>query len=832
MKPLNTITSTGRKVVFGFFAATIFLIAVAGLTYISLNRLAASVDQLAQPNQKLDLLNSLQEEIFKITIIGSESSIHDVRIKDSTIVFLEKKLNLLDTLSADTLERKNVQTIRENLGLLINGYLDLYEVKKNLSNRNFSQEALRSLEISIKRRALALESQPLRELNPKRFLTSELQQQVQASLERQSNVVTKEEDRVVRYLQELQRQNSGETLQTTAPNLDSVLYSLSNVMGRIYREETIQRQNLARLENDIFQKQASLTSTIQSLIGDLQAQTIQYSNEQSQQASSLVADVTFFLILVVVLAILATLILVFSILREIRISKQYQEDLEVSRRKSDELARSKQEFLANMSHEIRNPLHLIQGYSNVLQKTALSADQKSHLQMIGFASDTLKEIVDDILDFSKLEAGKLELENLPFDPISLFEATQNFFELSAKEKKLKFEWDVVLPGNQWLVGDELRLKQILNNLLSNAFKFTEEGGIYVSVLWDLGWLDLEVKDTGIGMKPNELEKVFQEFDQADTSISRKFGGTGLGLAIVKRLVDLMKGKLEVESHSGNGTTIRIKLPMETLPKPKLTDSPQEESTLDLSGIRVLVVDDDEVGMKYLQLILQYFGAEVTGYVGGKAFRDNFAAEQFDIALIDIQMPEFSGYEVVKALKSIEQFRSLPVLAMTANIFVEEKDRLFLHGFQDVILKPFQEKDLMEKLKLYFPERMIVEEHEKQKQEENESQLFYLGDLQKFCMGDEELLQDILTDLIRETDSDLVRLRRARLNDRWDEVLEICHQLGSRLGQINSPASPFARKVENSLKINSKSGINETLNDLDRITKETLTALVDKLNQEA
>lgn len=829
---MTTITSTGRKVVLGFFVATIFLIAVAGLTYISLNRLVESIDQMAQPNQKLDLLNSLQEEVFKITQIGSESSITDVRIKDSTVLFLEAKLNLLDSLTSDSLETKSIQSIRENLALLINGYLDLYEVKKNLANRNFSQEALRRLEISIRRRALAMETQPLRDLNPRRLMNSELQQQAQANLERQSSMLSTDEDRIIRYLQQFQKQNSGASQQTRTANLDSVLFSLSRVMGRIYREESSQRQTLARLESDIFQKQASLTSTIQTLIGELQGQTIKTSNEQSQQAGSLVADVTFFLVMVVVLAVLATLVLVFSILREIKTNRRYQEDLEISRQKSEELARSKQEFLANMSHEIRNPLHLIQGYRNVLKNTALTADQLSHLQMIEFASDTLKEIVDDILDFSKLEAGKLKLENYPFDPISLFENIQNFFELSAKEKKLSFDWNIDLPEEQWLVGDELRLKQILNNLLSNAFKFTKEGGIGVSVKWMSGWLHLDVQDSGIGMKPKELEKVFKEFDQADTSVSRKFGGTGLGLAIVKRLVDLMKGTLEVESQVGKGTLMRVRIPMETSPVPEWTGAKSSAETIDLQGVRVLLVDDDAVGLRYLQLVLEYFGAQVESYQGGAAFRDTFSVSQFDFALIDIQMPEVSGYEVVKSLKSMDFYGDLPVLAMTANVFVEEREKLQEHGFWDVIIKPFQETDLIEKLGTIFPERTKAKEIKETVAVEDLSQPFHLGDLEKFCMGDEDLLLDIVRDLIRTTESDLERLSKARLNDRWDEVLEICHQLGSRLGQIKSPASPYARKVENSLKINTKTGINEALNSLDQLTRETLNALKEKINQTA
>src|SRR5690606_12353574 len=175
-------------------------------------------------------------------------------------------------------------------------------------------------------------------------------------------------------------------------------------------------------------KQNVIGITVQNLIGDLQSKAILASTAQSNQASGLVFEVTFFLIIVVVIAVLGTTFLVFSVLKEIRLNRSYQEDLEVSRRKSDQLARSKQESLANMSHEIRNPLHVIQGYRTILEKSALESDQLSSLKMIGFASDTLIEIVDDILDFSKLEAGKLKIDKQPFDPLRLFGAIQNLYE--------------------------------------------------------------------------------------------------------------------------------------------------------------------------------------------------------------------------------------------------------------------------------------------------------------------------------------------------------------------------------------------------------------------
>lgn len=828
IKPFKSIISTGKKVAAGFFLATFILISVAGLTYYSLNQLEDSVRQLAQPNQKLELLNELQSEIFRITRIGGDDPTVDGRVNDSTISLLQIKLDQLDTLAVDTIERQSVQTIRDNLAVLINGFVDLYEVKRNLATRNFSQEALNKVEVGIRRRAQNLEYRPLRELNPKNFIYNELQEEATSRKEQRTGIISRDEDQLIDYLRKLREDNMRNSEQAQSQNLDSMLYSLRGVISKIYREESFQREKLATLETSLSQKQNEIGIIIQTLLADLQSKAILDSNQQSQQASGLVFDVSFFLLIVVIIAVLGTGFLVYSILQEIWLNKSYQEDLEVSRKKSDQLAKSKQEFLANMSHEIRNPLHVIQGYRAILEKSSLESNQKSHLKMIGFASDTLMEIVNDILDFSKLEAGKLNLENEPFDPIRLFGAIQSFFELTAKEKKLDFVWHLDLPEGQWLIGDELRIKQVMNNLLGNAFKFTQEGKVEVHVNWVEEQLEIIIRDSGIGMNPEELSKVFREFDQADSSISRKFGGTGLGLAIVQRLVQLMRGTLTPESAPGEGTIMRVWIPMLTTPAEKSPEeSPLSGNSINLSGLKILVIDDDRVGLKYLETVLLYFGAEVVTFPGGKFFRDDFQAGPLDLAMIDIQMPEFSGFDVAKAIRNFPEYNDLPLLAMTANVFVEEKERLFKEGFDALILKPFQEEQLISTLGKILPDRLESTDPEGI-MEVPSDELFSLSDLDKFCMGDQELLADIVRDLMRDTETDLQKITRARLNDRWSEILEICHQLGSRLGQIKSPAGPIARKIENRLKLNNQQGIQELLNVLDTETKKTLAAIKEKI----
>lgn len=824
MKRLTPKTNTAGKVVIGFFLAAIFLIGVAGLTYYTLNRLMDTMEELAQPNQKLNLLNELQAEIFKTTQIDQLGPKGDFRVQDSTIRLLEGKLDLLDEMASDSVEKSNVQSIRANLSTLITGYVALYDVKENLANRNFTQEALNKVELGIRRRAALAESQPLSKLNTKDFIFNELQQQNNFRQEQITGKVAQEEDKLISYLKDLQKQNvRGENFKESH-TLDSVLFNIKSVISRIYREEASQRQKLASLESDLSLKQSEIIGTIQSLLGTLQHRAIEASETQNESAFGLAYDVTFFLIVVVGLSIFSSAFLVISILKEIRLNRTYQEDLEISTQKSEELAKSKQEFLANMSHEIRNPLHVIQGFRSVLEKSELNLNQQSHLRMLGFASDTLMEIVDEVLDFSKLEAGKLKLESSPFDPEELFGALQNFFEIQASEKKLMFDWTLKLPEGRWLIGDQLRLKQILNNLLSNSFKFTFKGSIQVFVKWGGNTLTVEILDTGIGMSPEVLSKVFREFDQADSSISRKYGGTGLGLAIVDRLVTLMGGVIEVESEEDKGTKMRVRLPMVTTDPRQVIIDDIAIGGIDLTGKNILLVDDDKVGLRFLETILNYFGATVFTYSGGVEFRNKFKKMALDIAIIDIQMPEFSGFDVIKSLRKYPQYVNLPIVGMTANVFVEDREKMLQHGFNDLIFKPFQEKALLICLSKFFPDQISIATPVIQNNSVRSSELFQLKDLRRFCMGDEALLEEIVKEMILQTRQDMVKLKIARLNDRWDEVLEICHQLGSRLGQIQSPSGEIARKIESTLKLGTRNGLSELLNQLDKQVDQVLTAL--------
>jgi signal transduction histidine kinase/CheY-like chemotaxis protein/HPt (histidine-containing phosphotransfer) domain-containing protein len=634
--------------------------------------------------------------------------------------------------------------------------------------------------------------------------------------------------------------------QEEAPATASVNPSGSSINATVINRE------LGEIRNDVVSQeqirnaqQLSLEQKNNRLVGRFTrlVQTIENREKKAilreANAAQLAADETRIVIGIFcftsILLIVFVAYLIYNLIQKTRATNR---QLTIAKEKSDQLTASKSRFLANMSHEIRTPLNAIVGFAEQLHGTQLREDQERKVAIIQKSAEHLTQITNDILDISKINSGAIKLEEIPVsirDEMQFLE--ESFSErAAANENNLKIAVDQEIP--QFVLGDALRLRQILFNLLGNAMKFTKNGTVKLSVKPVQQsntnvQLVFTVSDTGIGISPEHINRIFDEFEQAETSTTRDYGGTGLGLTITRNLVKLMGGEIRVKSEVGKGTSFMITIPMKISNTEQPEVLPQEKAELSfLEGKRILIVDDEVYNRKLLRNMLQKWNTSITEVGDGEEALREVEESDYDLILLDLRMPKLDGFQTREAIQALKgRNATIPIIALTAAITHEERLEMLKDNWKGVLLKPLKVKDLLQCLKPLFPPAADSAATQPadpatERPKETPEALISLEPLKEISGNDSKFYLDMLHTFYRTTKDGLDTINEMSQVKDWEGMAEAAHKIASPVKHVQATeAYELLKQLERAGRTNSiESTISQKITRLNQSIEKILNMI--------
>ncbi len=504
---------------------------------------------------------------------------------------------------------------------------------------------------------------------------------------------------------------------------------------------------------------------------------------------------------------------------------------------AEDAVKAKQQFLSNMSHEIRTPMNAIIGFTKVVLKTDLSAKQKEYLTAIKISGDALIVLINDILDLAKVDAGKMTFEQTPFKMAASISAMLHLFETKIQEKNLQLvkEYDINIP--EVLVGDPVRLHQIILNLVSNAVKFTTKGKITVSVNLqseddEKATIEFAVTDTGIGIAKNKIDKIFENFQQATSGTSRLFGGTGLGLAIVKQLIEPQGGNLNVESKIDEGSTFSFTLGFQKTKAEAEVETEIVELDSEIKNIRVLVVEDIALNQLLMKTLLDDFGFERDIAANGKIAIEKLLNKSYDIILMDLQMPEMNGFEATEYIRN-KMKSKIPIIALTADVTTVDLAKCKAVGMNDYIAKPVDERLLYSKI-VSLVKKPVFKKGNKEDVIVNErkSKCIDLDYLAHRTKSNPQLMMEMISLYLEQTPPLINTMKQSWHDKDWNSLYTAAHKIipSFSIMGISVDFENMAKKIQEYASTQQQTeGIPDLVLQIENICKQACSELKEEFN---
>ncbi|MDM1036803.1 hybrid sensor histidine kinase/response regulator [Myroides odoratimimus] len=761
MKPPKSIKA---KILFLYF--TLFVAAIFSGAYIykEAKKFTIPEEHVVEENNKIFLVTSAINNLYsseaysRTAILSGDSK--DIKLYYKELDTIVKQINLVQTHVQDPITVVKLDSVKDLLSRKKVSFENIIKARKDLSAENKYTEAFSEIY----------------------NIREEIEKNIQPIV-----IQSKEKEKRSGWAR-LFKGDHTDTIKTTI-NYPSISDSIINAMERILiaTQEKIndKQNNLLNQEQRLLKENKIITDQLRGILQNVEQNILALSYQKINESKSRISAASTNIAYIGGTALIVVLILGWIIIRDINQTQEYRNALEKLNKENEVLLRSKSMLLATVTHDLQTPLGGLIGFTDLLDQTNLDNKQQKYVNNIKSSSKYITNLVNDLTDFSRLENNKISIQQKAFNPKELVDNTCNILVPNAENKNIKLNWTTEESLNSNFVSDPHRIKQILTNLVTNAIKFTQEGGVNVSVTREKEYIIFKVTDSGIGIASNQTKNIFNEFQQAHDGIEKKFGGTGLGLNISKRMIELLGGTIYVDSVLNEGSTFTFTIPIiEAEEDANITVHSNDLQTVfhSLNEINIVVIDDDKVQLQLMEEILSPLFNKVTITFDPTSIEAILKEDQYDLILSDIQMPKMDGFELINHLKKNSEFKTIPVIALSGkrDITMEEFTQA---GFASAHPKPLQLTELLILISnILNLEYQLNSSRTKEKNNEDAniqttvSTTYNTNTLKQFIGDDINALTNLLVIFIESTGENLLDMHYAEEDFDLEQIGNIAHKM--------------------------------------------------------
>ncbi|WGK66128.1 ATP-binding protein [Croceiramulus getboli] len=744
--PSSSITA---KVVLGYFLLSLGVIVTAYIIYPKLKTYFNPGDSIQETNKKLTFTSNALTYLYEAESLGRTATAtgdeEQFKVFQKLIDSLSIQIDSLQRLSDSPQQLEQLDTLDILLARKMENMREMIDLRKEQYSTNYYDQAVADLI----REDIYFED----------YENSPKVQNVDPYVKRV----------IVAWNDYIRNDNNPQ-----GNDLENQAAAVRRTLARIERRRKRMETNLIEKENSLLENDRNISLKIRNLLATFEQEALASSANREQQLEQRAEDITDTLKVTGVASAFLALAFIFMVFRDARSNQRYSKELEASKSYAETLLKSREQFMATITHDLRSPLNTLIGFSELLEKTALDGKQETYLQNVKKSSEYMLILVNDLLDFSKLEAGKIHIESVVFNPKNLIQDVVMVAIPSASDSQVEVRTEIDDALDAPFKSDPFRVKQILTNIISNAYKFTERGSVTIQARLSQAQeptLEVRVVDTGIGIAPEKRKAIFKEFAQADTHIEKRYGGFGLGLAISKRLIDLLKGSIEVESTQGSGSIFTVHIPMKPAELPLNKVKPHAIH----KDKRVLIVDDEPLQLELAQEVVSQASVAYDTAVDVTTAMSLLTKNDYDLVLTDIQMPGQDGFELLKQLRQQEATQHIPVISLSGNTVYTQQE-LLDSGFDHSLKKPYSPQDLLSVLADFMGLELPQSDVEIADADASHSHGSYsLEDLSAFALGDQSSIDSIINLFVSGSKQNIKEMEQAIASEDEEILARVAHR---------------------------------------------------------